>query len=192
MDYPHFQQCMAQQHVDEVYFNSVQDSSHSDSPADLSLLLASPADEQVAPCSVPSPCDLNLDLDTDYTSAADSVVNSAYSTSPFSSPSVTNDDFTEVGEVVDAAVDADAEEDEEAATATATEPRAKPKRKRWASALPPCRVCAQPASGLHYGLNTCEACKVFFRRCLQRKRPLRCKGKAFSIGPCRPPPWPSG
>ncbi|XP_074660344.1 peroxisome proliferator-activated receptor delta-like [Tubulanus polymorphus] len=36
--------------------------------------------------------------------------------------------------------------------------------------LPPCRVCGALASGLHYGVNTCEACKGFFRRCLQRKK----------------------
>ena len=26
--------------------------------------------------------------------------------------------------------------------------------------LPPCRICLDKASGFHYGLNTCEACKV--------------------------------
>ena len=26
--------------------------------------------------------------------------------------------------------------------------------------LPPCRICLERASGFHYGLNTCEACKV--------------------------------
>ena len=26
--------------------------------------------------------------------------------------------------------------------------------------LPPCRVCADQATGYHYGVNTCEACKV--------------------------------
>lgn len=26
--------------------------------------------------------------------------------------------------------------------------------------LPPCRVCGGKASGFHYGVNTCEACKV--------------------------------
>ena len=30
--------------------------------------------------------------------------------------------------------------------------------------LPPCRVCGERASGLHYGVNTCEPCKVSFYR----------------------------
>ena len=29
-----------------------------------------------------------------------------------------------------------------------------------ATPLPACRVCAEKSSGLHYGVNTCEACKV--------------------------------
>lgn len=28
------------------------------------------------------------------------------------------------------------------------------------SVLPPCRICGEKASGFHYGVNTCEACKV--------------------------------
>lgn len=35
--------------------------------------------------------------------------------------------------------------------------------------FPPCVICSGEASGLHYGCNTCEACKNFFRRCLLRK-----------------------
>ena len=31
--------------------------------------------------------------------------------------------------------------------------------------LPPCRVCGEKASGLHYGVNTCEPCKVCFCNC---------------------------
>jgi hypothetical protein len=30
------------------------------------------------------------------------------------------------------------------------------------SLLPPCKVCLEPAAGFHYGVNTCEACKVTF------------------------------
>lgn len=43
--------------------------------------------------------------------------------------------------------------------------------------LPPCRICAQPASGFHYGVNSCEACKGFFQRCLNRRKPYKCKGE---------------
>lgn len=42
--------------------------------------------------------------------------------------------------------------------------------------LPPCRVCGEKASGFHYGANTCEACKGFFRRSLQRKDDYKCSG----------------
>ena len=35
-------------------------------------------------------------------------------------------------------------------------------RKRQRASLPPCAVCAEKASGLHYGVNSCEACKVIF------------------------------
>ncbi|ELU17328.1 hypothetical protein CAPTEDRAFT_219555 [Capitella teleta] len=42
--------------------------------------------------------------------------------------------------------------------------------------LPPCKVCGEKASGFHYGANTCEACKGFFRRSLQRKEDYKCIG----------------
>lgn len=40
--------------------------------------------------------------------------------------------------------------------------------------LPPCRICGKKASGNHYGVNSCEACKGFFRRYLQRNVPYKC------------------
>ncbi|XP_022308590.2 nuclear receptor ROR-beta-like [Crassostrea virginica] len=40
--------------------------------------------------------------------------------------------------------------------------------------LPPCKICRKAASGIHYGINSCEACKGFFRRYLKRNEPYRC------------------
>lgn len=40
--------------------------------------------------------------------------------------------------------------------------------------LPPCRICTGIASGIHYGVNTCEACKAFFRRALMEKDKYQC------------------
>nr|XP_022308454.1 nuclear receptor subfamily 1 group D member 2-like isoform X2 [Crassostrea virginica]XP_022308455.1 nuclear receptor subfamily 1 group D member 2-like isoform X2 [Crassostrea virginica] len=40
--------------------------------------------------------------------------------------------------------------------------------------LPPCKICGKKASGNHYGVNSCEACKGFFRRYLQRTVPYKC------------------
>ncbi|XP_060559469.1 nuclear receptor subfamily 1 group D member 1-like [Ruditapes philippinarum] len=42
--------------------------------------------------------------------------------------------------------------------------------------LPPCRVCGDRASGYHYGVNTCEACKGFFRRSICKAEPYVCTG----------------
>lgn len=40
--------------------------------------------------------------------------------------------------------------------------------------LPPCRICGARASGFHYGVNSCEACKGFFRRALKRPITFHC------------------
>ncbi|CAC5385736.1 unnamed protein product [Mytilus coruscus] len=40
--------------------------------------------------------------------------------------------------------------------------------------LPPCRICEEKASGFHYGVNTCEACKGFFRRSIKRVTQYKC------------------
>ncbi|CAC5375443.1 NR1F2 [Mytilus coruscus] len=40
--------------------------------------------------------------------------------------------------------------------------------------LPPCRVCKGTATGIHYGVNTCEACKAFFRRSLVENNKYVC------------------
>ncbi|KAL4224659.1 hypothetical protein ACF0H5_015356 [Mactra antiquata] len=42
--------------------------------------------------------------------------------------------------------------------------------------LPPCRVCGDKASGYHYGVNTCEACKGFFRRSICKTSAYACNG----------------
>ncbi|XP_059165205.1 retinoic acid receptor gamma-like [Physella acuta] len=48
------------------------------------------------------------------------------------------------------------------------------KQTRGAQNLPPCRVCGNKASGLHFGVNTCEACNEFFRRSLKRGASYYC------------------
>lgn len=40
--------------------------------------------------------------------------------------------------------------------------------------FPPCSICSGKASGFHYGVNSCEACKGFFRRYLLRNEDYKC------------------
>ncbi|XP_055900630.1 uncharacterized protein LOC106064881 isoform X2 [Biomphalaria glabrata] len=53
--------------------------------------------------------------------------------------------------------------------------RTKRDRSELLRTLPPCRVCLEAASGFHYGVNTCEACKGFFRRALKHGTTFTCK-----------------
>ncbi|KAJ8309446.1 hypothetical protein KUTeg_014320 [Tegillarca granosa] len=47
-----------------------------------------------------------------------------------------------------------------------------------------CKVCGDIANGIHFGVNTCEGCKKFFRRGLVENQSYICKGdKNCSINP---------
>ncbi|XP_045173529.2 vitamin D3 receptor-like [Mercenaria mercenaria] len=52
--------------------------------------------------------------------------------------------------------------------------RSKGKNTSKALKFPPCAVCGGKASGLHYGVNSCEACKGFFRRFIIRNEEYKC------------------
>ncbi|KAI0234510.1 Ecdysone-induced protein 75B [Lamellibrachia satsuma] len=39
---------------------------------------------------------------------------------------------------------------------------------------PQCKVCNDEASGFHYGVDSCEGCKGFFRRCITQGMNHRC------------------
>lgn len=47
-----------------------------------------------------------------------------------------------------------------------------------------CKVCGDIANGIHFGVNTCEGCKKFFRRGLVENQGYNCKGeKCCQINP---------
>ncbi|CAL1529326.1 unnamed protein product [Lymnaea stagnalis] len=53
-------------------------------------------------------------------------------------------------------------------------PRASPTSDQTGYQLPPCRICGDKASGIHFGVNSCEACNEFFRRTLKYAKVYRC------------------
>lgn len=48
-------------------------------------------------------------------------------------------------------------------------PSGSPSATRRAHVLPPCKVCGVQATGFHYGVNTCEACKVYYSFIINRR-----------------------
>ncbi|CAL1539318.1 unnamed protein product [Lymnaea stagnalis] len=57
-------------------------------------------------------------------------------------------------------------------------------KKKCLPTLPPCKVCGEHASGFHYGVNSCGACKGFFLRSLARTEPYTClTGGQCQVGP---------
>ncbi|XP_066590302.1 ecdysone-induced protein 78C isoform X2 [Prorops nasuta] len=52
-----------------------------------------------------------------------------------------------------------------------------------AKSFVPCKVCGDKASGYHYGVTSCEGCKGFFRRSIQKQIEYRClrDGKCLVI-----------
>ena len=51
-----------------------------------------------------------------------------------------------------------------------------PPKSALSSDLQVCRVCNDNASGMHFGVMSCEACKSFFRRSIRAEAKYTCRG----------------
>ncbi|CAD5125588.1 DgyrCDS13791 [Dimorphilus gyrociliatus] len=49
--------------------------------------------------------------------------------------------------------------------------------------LPPCLVCGIESTGRHYGTYSCEACKTFFRRSIQKHKDYKCQNGRRNCSP---------
>lgn len=45
------------------------------------------------------------------------------------------------------------------------------------SKVPTCKVCGDESSGFHYGVDSCEGCKGFFRRCITQGMTHKCSNE---------------
>lgn len=66
--------------------------------------------------------------------------------------------------------------DEKISESSPTDDQKSSKRERKSSSFPfgKCRICHDNATGVHYGIITCEGCKGFFKRSITQGIPYRC------------------
>ncbi|XP_053382225.1 retinoic acid receptor gamma-like isoform X2 [Mercenaria mercenaria] len=103
-------------------------------------------------------------------------------------PDSTSDVINDIHDIADACLRFENESKPSADSTVSTgkddvKPKVKKRRRREKNPdpppppiLPPCDICNKTSSGYHYGANTCEACKGFYRRTLKKKEvDYKCK-----------------